>query len=63
MLCCLFTLIPYHKYNVTNGKKDHFIQKGKAALLSLYNETARLEWRVSPELLRLSTPPHWANLT
>ncbi len=39
----------------------------KAALLSLYNELyneiARLEWRVSPELLRLSTLPHWANLT
>ncbi len=40
--------------------------KGKAALLSLYNivynEIARLEWRVRPEPLRLSVPLHWANL-
>ncbi len=44
-------------------------QKGKAdnAALSLYNELsneiARLEWRVSPEPLRPSAPPHWVNLT
>ncbi len=37
------------------------INKGKAALLSLYNEIARLEW--SRELLHLSALTHWANLT
>ncbi len=41
--------------------------KDKAASLSLrnelYNKIARLEWRVCPELLRLSARPHWANQT
>ncbi len=41
--------------------------KGKAALLSLYdelyNKIVRLVWRVSPKPLRQSVLPHWANLT
>ncbi len=49
----------------------HFLKvdgyKSKAALLSLYNELydeiVRLGWRVSPEPLRLSALPHWADLT
>ncbi len=44
-----------------------YFGKGQTALLSLcnelYNEIERLEWRVGPELLRLSVPPHWANLS
>ncbi len=31
--------------------------------IELYKDILRLEWRVSPEPLRLNAPPHWANLT
>ncbi len=37
------------------------------SILSLYNELynkiSRLEWRVGPELLQRSAPPHSVNLT
>ncbi len=51
----------------TGSAEKCFLGKGKAALLSLdselCNKIVRLEQRVGPELLRLSAPPHWANLT